>query len=42
MFPHRAHIADGTVVGDGSVVVKDIGPYEIWAGNPAKIHKKKI
>lgn len=30
------HIGDGAVVGTRSVVTKDIGPYEIWAGNPAK------
>ena len=29
-------IHTGAVVGTGSVVTKDIPPYEIWAGNPAK------
>lgn len=29
-------IGDGAVIGMGSVVTKDVGPYEIWAGNPAK------
>lgn len=29
-------IADGAVIGMGSVVTHDIGAYEIWAGNPAK------
>ena len=29
-------IHTGAVVGMGSVVTKDIPPYEIWAGNPAK------
>ncbi len=29
-------IGDGSVIGMGSVVTKDIGSYEIWAGNPAK------
>lgn len=29
-------IGDGAVIGMGSVVTKDIGPYEIWAGVPAK------
>lgn len=29
-------IADGAVIGMGSIVTKDVGPYEIWAGNPAK------
>lgn len=30
-------IGNGAVVGMGSVVTKDVGPYEIWAGNPAKL-----
>lgn len=29
-------IHNGAVVGMGSVVTKDIPPYEIWAGNPAR------
>ncbi len=29
-------IHTGAIVGMGSVVTKDISPYEIWAGNPAK------
>lgn len=29
-------ISEGAVIGMGSVVTKDIPPYEIWAGNPAK------
>ena len=35
-------IADGAVVGMGSVVTKDIGPYEIWAGNPARFIRKRF
>lgn len=35
-------IGDGAIVGMGSVVTKDIGPYEIWAGNPAKLIKKRF
>ena len=35
-------IADGAVVGAGSVVTKDIGPYEIWAGCPARFVKKRF
>ena len=35
-------IGDGAVVGMGSVVTKDIGPYEIWAGNPAKLIRKRF
>lgn len=35
-------IGDGAVVGMGSVVVKDVGPYEIWAGNPAHLIRKRF
>lgn len=35
-------IGDGAVVGMGSVVTKDIGSYEIWAGNPAKFIRKRF
>ena len=30
------HIPDGVVVGAGSVLTKNPGPYEIWAGVPAR------
>ena len=36
------HISTGAVIGMGSVVTKDVGPYEIWAGNPAKCIKKRF
>lgn len=29
------HIGEGAIVAAGSVVTKDIPPYEIWGGNPA-------
>ena len=29
-------IGEGALVGMGSVVTKDVGPNEVWAGNPAK------
>ncbi|GJQ03946.1 CatB-related O-acetyltransferase [Capnocytophaga canimorsus] len=35
-------VADGAVIGMGSVVTKDVGPYEIWAGNPAKLIRKRF
>lgn len=31
------HIGDGAVIGAGSVVTKDIAPYAIVAGNPARV-----
>ncbi len=30
------HIPDGVIVGAGSVLTTNPGPYEIWAGNPAR------
>lgn len=35
-------IGNGSIVGMGSVVTKDIGEYEIWAGNPAKFIRKRF
>lgn len=35
-------IGTGAVVGTGSVVTKDIGPYEVWAGNPARLIRKRF
>ena len=35
-------IGNGAVIGMGSVVTKDVGPYEIWAGNPAKCIRKRF
>lgn len=35
-------IGDGAVIGMGSVVTKDVPPYEIWAGNPAKCIRKRF
>ena len=36
------NIADGCVIGARSLVTKNIGPYEIWGGNPAKLIKKRF
>jgi acetyltransferase-like isoleucine patch superfamily enzyme len=35
-------VGDGAVIGMGSVVTKDIPPYQIWAGNPAKMIKNRF
>lgn len=35
-------IASGAVIGMGSVVTKDVGPYEVWAGNPARLIRKRF
>ncbi|HLD95275.1 MAG TPA: CatB-related O-acetyltransferase [Alphaproteobacteria bacterium] len=35
-------IADGAVIGARSLVTKNIGAYEIWGGNPAKLIKKRF
>lgn len=36
------NISDGAVIGMGSVVTKDVGLYEIWAGNPARLIRKRF
>ena len=33
-------IGEGSIVGAGSVVVKDVPPYSVVAGNPAKVIKQ--
>ena len=35
-------IGTGAVIGAGSVVTKSVGPYEIWAGNPARQVKTRF
>lgn len=34
-------IGEGAIVGASSVVTKDIPPFEIWAGNPARFIRKR-
>lgn len=36
------NIGNGAVIAAGAVVSKSIGPYEIWAGNPAKFIRKRF
>lgn len=33
-------IGAGAIIGAGSVVTKNVGPGEIWAGNPARFRRK--
>lgn len=42
MLKAGINIGDGAVIGMGSIVTKDVGPYEIWAGNPAKFIRKRF
>lgn len=42
MIKSGVTISDGAIIGMGSVVTKDVGPYEIWAGNPAKLIRKRF
>lgn len=35
-------IGDGAVIGMGAVVTKDVGPYEIWGGNPARLIRRRF
>jgi virginiamycin A acetyltransferase len=36
------HVANGAIIGVNALVTKDIGPYEIWGGNPAKLIRKRL
>lgn len=36
------HIGRGSIIAAGSVVLKDVPPYSIVAGNPAKVVKKRF
>lgn len=36
------NIGAGAVIGAGSVLTKDVPPYEIWSGNPAKFIRKRF
>jgi chloramphenicol O-acetyltransferase type B len=35
-------IGDGAVIGARSLVTKNVGSYEIWGGNPARLIKKRF
>ena len=36
------HIGDGCIIGAGAVVTKDIPPYSVAGGVPAKVLKSRI
>lgn len=35
-------IGNGAIIGTNSLVTKNVGPYEIWGGNPAKLIRKRF
>lgn len=41
IFSKPVTVGDGAVIGAGSVVTKNIPPYEVWAGVPAKFICKR-
>lgn len=42
MIKAGVSIGNGSIIGMGSVVTHDIGDYEIWAGNPARLIRKRF
>lgn len=36
------HIGNGAIIAAGSVVTRDVPPYEIWGGNPAHFLKSRL
>ncbi len=42
MIRAGVHIADGAMIGMGSVLTKDVGPYEVWGGNPARRIRRRF
>lgn len=41
-FTPGVRVGDGAIIGANSLVTKDVGPYEIWGGNPAKLIRKRF
>lgn len=42
VFMPGVHIGDGAIIGTNALVTKDVGPYEIWGGNPARLIRKRF
>ena len=42
MIKAGVKIGDGAVIGMGSIVTHDVGAYEIWVGNPARLIRKRF
>lgn len=42
ILPNVKRIGNGAIIGAGSIVTKDIAPYTIVAGNPAKVLGKRF
>ena len=42
MIKAGVNIHDGAIIGMGAVITKDVGAYEIWAGNPARFIRKRF
>ncbi|WP_299350458.1 CatB-related O-acetyltransferase [uncultured Shimia sp.] len=41
-FVSGVQVGDGAVIAANSTVVKDVGAYEVWGGNPAKLVKRRF
>ncbi len=42
ILPSVKHIGTGAIIAAGAIVTKDIPPYEIWGGVPARFIKKRF
>jgi len=42
MIRNGIKIGTGAIIGMGSVVTKNVGDFEIWAGNPARFIRKRF